>query len=216
MPKCFTLQGHEVAFEPTFFASFFDLYTETIPTSEREDMATIRAQMDQDDYFFILLINQRKVVGYSISFISDTLNYALLGYMGVTTEMRSRGLGTRMMNILKLQYDDHDILIEVDSIHQDADDIEQRRKRVRFYQRNGARLIQDFSYIMPLNIPGFPPPDMDLMIVPQFTDKTLSRRRLKRILTSIYADAYQMPDKDHRLELMMQAPFEAGLTQNID
>jgi len=215
MQKCYTLTGQSVLFKPEYFEQFISCYKEAIPPSERESDSIIQRLVSQNNYFCILLIDENdRVCGFSLSYFGRDPNYVLLGYMGVTATRRSRGYGSLMMNILKREFSDFDIIVEVDSIRENAEDLDQRRKRVRFYQRNGAYLVDGFEYIMPLDIPGFPAPDMDLMIIPQHSQAGIKPEHFNMLLESIYTDVYELQPSDPRIRQMSQTVPETGYRFN--
>lgn len=62
---------------------------------------------------------------------------AYLGYFAIAPEHRCKGLGGRAINLLKDYYGDKQIVIEIESLHEECDNIENRIRRRNFYLNNG-------------------------------------------------------------------------------
>ena len=71
-------------------------------------------------------------------------------YLAVDDAVRSKGYGSEILSLLKEKYPDKQISLNVEPPDKEADNIEQRIKRIAFYERNGFLLTgyraKDFSH----------------------------------------------------------------------
>lgn len=84
---------------------------------------------DEDDAF----------CGLAYWLAKDDLVY--LFYLAVSPSRQSKGYGTQILNSLKLQNPGKTIVLEAESVREQAGNAEQRRRRELFYERNGFRLM---------------------------------------------------------------------------
>ena len=75
---------------------------------------------------------------------------AFVLYLAVNGEERGKGYGSQILDILKSAYVDKAIVLNIEPIDENAPNAEQRKSRLRFYNRNGSRLCtttyaQDFG-----------------------------------------------------------------------
>ena len=93
------------------------------------DGAFFQAFIDDEDDAFC---------GLAYWFAKDDLVY--LFYLAVLPSRQSKGYGTQILNSLKLQNPGKTIVLEAESVREQAGNAEQRRRRKLFYERNGFRL----------------------------------------------------------------------------
>jgi hypothetical protein len=85
-------------------------------------------------------------VGFSYSAPIAATGVQLLGYMAVDAAQRNQGIGSRLLAFLAMQLESdtthRGILIEVESDLGCPERVrEVRERRIRFYERNGAHLV---------------------------------------------------------------------------
>ena len=68
------------------------------------------------------------------------------GYFAIAPAHRSKGFGSRALNLLKDYYGGMQIVIEIESVYEDCNNPEQRRSRRDFYLRNGMLTTGWFLY----------------------------------------------------------------------
>lgn len=62
---------------------------------------------------------------------------AYLFFLAIDSSKRSRGYGSKALSLMKAQYADYQIVLDMEAIDKKAKNIEQRKSRKRFYLRNG-------------------------------------------------------------------------------
>lgn len=63
----------------------------------------------------------------------------LLDYLAVRKKLQNRGIGSGILNALKQAYAGNGLFVEIESPFEDVKDREERRRRKRFYEKNGMR-----------------------------------------------------------------------------
>lgn len=92
---------------------------------------------------FYTFRENRKTVGYAVFFVVEGKNMRLLDYFGVMPELRDRGYGSRIIEAMKMYFNNTgDIIAEVANPDYAENDAERdiRSRRVRFYEKNGFEL----------------------------------------------------------------------------
>jgi GNAT superfamily N-acetyltransferase len=91
-----------------------------------------------------------RVVLMGVLWPIEGTSFVLLDYLAVRKDMRGRGLGTIFLkNALELNdTPEKHLLMEVEDPTV-GDDREQRKKRISFYRRSGARTMSGVRYLLP-------------------------------------------------------------------
>lgn len=69
----------------------------------------------------------------------DTMVY--LFYLAVSPELRSQGLGARLLRWMREVHPSHSIVLNIESPYIGAENEDQRLRRLGFYERNGFRRV---------------------------------------------------------------------------
>lgn len=186
---------------PAQRAAFFGLYHEALPPSERKADAVILAQAERDDCIVELAETDGAAVGFLILYRAQAHAMALLEYLGVAATARSGGLGARLFARIAALSAGRTLLIEVETDREpDAPDIEQRRRRKRFYARQGCRQLAHLVYVMPA-VGNEAPPLMDMLAITEH--EAVARATLQTWLTDIYRQVYGQPQDDPMIARMI-------------
>lgn len=62
---------------------------------------------------------------------------AYIFFLAIDSTKRSQGYGTKALALMKEQYSDYQIVLDMESIEETAENIIQRKSRKKFYLRNG-------------------------------------------------------------------------------
>ncbi len=110
---------------------------------------------EQYPFFILMLMAMKKGVDYyayydkdtlcGITYTSATHEMLYVLYIAVNDEMRSMGYGSKILSDLKKSYPDKIITLNIEPLDENADNFDQRQKRISFYFRNGYR---DTGYCM--------------------------------------------------------------------
>lgn len=90
---------------------------------------------DKGDLDVLGIYHGSKLVGFFSVRRYKTIAY--LGYFAIAEEHRCKGFGSRALDLLKGYYKDKQIVIEIESLHENCDNMENRIRRRNFYFKNG-------------------------------------------------------------------------------
>ena len=179
--------------------SCYAIYREAILKSEQRPEADFKALLERTDYRFVVARMDEQIVGVAVSWAPAQADFWLFEYAAVSPEVRGMQIGSHLlkasMAITGLQ---RVALIEVDA---DMGSDEQAR-RLRFYQRLGARRLRGLDYILPLDAFGTPPPMVMLALTPPGVGG-VSVMIVEDWLRRIYYEVYGKGLDDPRLAKMI-------------
>ena len=187
------------------FEALYSIYSRALPARERKSRDALISMMSRPGYAFSVARSGDRILGFSIVFISSSVEMALLEYMAVDEQMRSSGIGTALFQHARHQASgvngSKPILIEVDSDRAEIAEHNVSARRKIFYRRLGCREIQGLRYVMPLAGSG-PPPAMELLVC-GLEGSTISTYRLREWLQAIYTEVYGCSAGDVRIQRML-------------
>lgn len=115
------------------------LYEKAFPPEEKLPFEKIYSGKNTALAFY----DEHAFVGFvSLLFYQDLLNIV---YFAINPRYRSRGYGSRILNILARSYPNHRIYVDVEIEDNRADNAAQRKKRKDFYMKNHFHPA-DFTY----------------------------------------------------------------------
>ncbi len=149
------------------FEDAIKIYIESFPPNERHSIATIKTRIESGYYRLFIGRLENEVVFMALFWPLKNTEFILFDYMAVKKNYRNKGIGTKFLenifDILKVK--DRYLILEVENPEY-GDNKEQRKKRVAFYKRHGAKIMKNLRYILP-PIGGGAPTEMLLMILPE-------------------------------------------------
>jgi len=193
------------------FEGLLRIYREAIPPSERKTDDALSRMLKQSEYEFLIARVDDAVAGFSIVKSFRRTDSSLLEYMAVDRSIRGRGVGGAVFRaacesaMTATRY----VLLEVDSDAQLSADREIRARRKSFYRRLGCREVAGLCYLMP-SVTTEQPPLMNLLVYRHVLQGTIDKSELHQWLQCIYAEVYEQPVDDPRIDLML-----SGLTDQI-
>lgn len=187
------------------FDALYDIYSHTIASSEQKPRHALEAMTQNKNYRLFIASSEERIVGFSILYLSDARDFALLEYMAVRESAQGHGIGSRLFrdSIDALQQSDGPcpVLLEIDSDREITPDRATRLRRIRFYKNLGCRRIHGLAYIMP-GVGSGAPPQMDLYVF-QEKAENVTKSDLRRWLATIYREVYKRPEHDPRIHVML-------------
>ncbi|MCP9766312.1 GNAT family N-acetyltransferase [Lacihabitans sp. LS3-19] len=187
------------------FKEVFEIYESSFPANERQPIETlkIRLKINKEVLFAAKLNN--KVVG--IGFLFDLLgsDFLLLDYLAVKHNHRGNQVGERLFKQLK-EYANNQkkhLLMEVDD-PEFGEDKELRIKRIAFYQKNGALVLQNVKYILPA-LDGTESTNQILMLVPYLSKSQFSGFEIKELVKLLYSELYGIDGDDEGLSAIIKS-----------
>ena len=117
----------------------YSLNDEAFPKEERipsEKLINLLDECDCDGWAFY----DGEFVGFAIILPHNECKECYLSYFAIDKKFRGQGKGSKALQKLQEVYSDYQIALDMERIDEvDAENFEQRKKRVAFYQRNGFK-----------------------------------------------------------------------------
>lgn len=112
-----------------------ELMVKVFPKNEIIPMWLLLLLSKRKTVDFNAYYEEDKFVGFSYSIIN--LHIVFIFYLAVNDKIQSHGYGTKILNYIKKKYKDREITLNIEKVNSDAENYEQRLKRLKFYQNNG-------------------------------------------------------------------------------
>lgn len=135
---------------PGRWLKLYKLYRSAFPEYERKPLWMIldmrrRGKMDvwyceQDGRF----------VGLAITLNGEDL--ILLDYFAIVPGQRGAGFGSAILRKLKEFYAGKGLFVEIESVYEDVDNLEERQRRKQFYLRNGMQQMNVMASVFGVNM----------------------------------------------------------------
>ncbi len=114
---------------------FKKLYLEAFPSNERIPLFILKYMDRKSRGNIYSLYDDDKYAGL-LCMMSDE-NTAYIVYFAITPEIRSKGYGTRVLELVKRNNPNKRIILNIEEVTDTAKDFEVRKKRKNFYLNNG-------------------------------------------------------------------------------
>ena len=111
------------------------LYEEAFPPEERFPVDELVAMSAKPEVKFEAYHDDGLFCGFTYNI--ETPSYLYVLFLAVVADKRSSGVGSRILEHLKVQYPDRTHVLEIEPLDPAADNYDQRVKRLAFYERNG-------------------------------------------------------------------------------
>jgi ribosomal protein S18 acetylase RimI-like enzyme len=188
-----------VSLNDDLLCPWFDLYETTFPFNERLLISTqlniLKGKTSgevQDRYMYAALDENGKLVGLVEYEYLHEANTAFLWYLAVQPNLRNKGIGGQIYQCLIEDLASKDIqalVFEVEKLEQTQ--TEEHRKlaerRISFYRRHGAKILEGVDYIQYIGWHA-PPTPMHLMVHPL---KSLNSDEAYALAKIVFEDSLQ-------------------------
>lgn len=199
MPKLVLIPPESL--NDALFADFMCIYNDAFSPSEQKSPDDLYTMLMSGCYQFYGVFLQGVLCAFGVVYTSTTPKVALLEYIATSPEQRGKGIGGTLLDFISKNLAEYTIVLEVKSPFETLEDIDFRR--LDFYKRHGAKHIENFQYILPLDT-GLPPHKMVLLIINAPLADTITTKNLRAMVYDIYQGAYQKPPEDERLRIMFK------------
>lgn len=177
------------------------LYQHAFPANERHSFEVISHRIASHQSVLHVGTIDEKMVCMALTWEFALIPFLLLDYLAVDVEFRGKNIGTLLFHHIA-QYTRPKakwLVLEVEKpgIGSNADEQE---RRIRFYLKNGAFILQHVPYILPA-LDGSKPTNMILMTVPFTTDQNwLTREEVSQLIYCLYGELYGRSEDDALLK----------------
>lgn len=111
------------------------LYEEAFPDYEKKPFWLIRLKNMQKRADVWYLEEDGRFCGLAITMSAP--GRVLLDYFAIDGSLRGKGFGSKALKVLQEQYSNCHFFLEIESIYDTCDNVEQRMRRKQFYLKNG-------------------------------------------------------------------------------
>ena len=180
---------------PDFLDPLFALYRDSFPASERRPEPDLRSALATPAYRVLTKEDGGRLLGFAILFVAPADDFALLEYLAVDPNHRSRGIGRALVTAAIEAAAGRTLVTEIETLSTHPN----TTRRQQFYRQQGFAPIAGLQYLLPL--PGNPPA-MELWICPY---SPIDRPSRFRWITTIYTEVYgQCPDDPRILQMLAE------------
>ncbi len=194
------LSFHEIFdIKDIHFANAMNIYDEAFPSNEKQPLSLIKKRITESrSRLFVGLLNA-DVTCMALLWDFKDLEFVLLDYLAVAKEHRNNQFGTRLFNHLTktINANKKYMVIEVEN-HLFGDNKDLRKKRINFYIKNGAYVLNEVPYMLP-SLDGTLPTEMILMISPKYQNDIIEFDKMETLIKRLYLDLYEKTDDNSLL-----------------
>ena len=122
-----------------FLEQIKELYETAFPEEERKPFWLMETLSAQGKMEILAMEEEGDFKGLCINMLAPGTDLALLDYLAVSPKARSSGYGSRTIQLLSERFSGQRMIFEIEREDDAAPNAEQRRRRKRFYLRNGLR-----------------------------------------------------------------------------
>ncbi|MCT7987052.1 GNAT family N-acetyltransferase [Laspinema olomoucense] len=186
------------------FQGALQIYLDSFPASERQPLEILEARLSNQLYQWFIAKTENQVVGIALLYPLKPSDFIVLDYLGIDKDYRSRGIGRMLISYLIdwVHNQQKTLLIEVEN-PRFCDDSEQAKRRIQFYQNNGAKVLYPVRYVLP-PLSGDVPTEMLLMMVPAEVGGQLPGNLVQQLIQQVYQEMYDRPSDDALLRSFIE------------
>ncbi|NLG48880.1 MAG: GNAT family N-acetyltransferase [Chloroflexi bacterium] len=184
------------------------IYEASFPANQRADLSALDQGTEEDGPLLYVASEEGRVVAFALLDPLSCGRVYLLGYIAVAVEQRGQGVGGALLghirDDLRAREGAEGLLLEVEPPDEGPEqERATRRRRVHFYERQGARVIcEAASYRMP-NLAGEGSLPMLLMWLPVGKQEPPSGDQLRKCIIHIYTESYGRDEEDALLRSIL-------------
>jgi GNAT superfamily N-acetyltransferase len=186
------------------FVDAIQIYTESFPSNERQPLSVLKRRITEGRSKLYAGLHRNEIVCIAFLYHFNISDFAFLDYMAVIEKFRNHKIGSGFFSFLleKVVSVKKYLLLEVEN-PLFGNNIEQRKKRINFYIRNGAYLLKDTPYLLPA-LDNTTPTEMDLMIAPRYKTDYLDKTEIEIIFKLLYFELYEKTESDMLLHSIIK------------
>ena len=112
------------------------LYETAFPKEERAPLFFLYYKTKKENYNFYAIVDEDDFAG--LIYTMEDAGMVYVFFFAIADEKRGKGYGSKVLAMMKDKYPGHTITLMIEDMQEkDADNYEQRIRRLNFYERNG-------------------------------------------------------------------------------
>jgi GNAT superfamily N-acetyltransferase len=184
--------------DPARVAAAGRIYADSFPVRQREPFDTLIESIRTGEILAWVQLDHGSPIGIAVVLRFSSVPWDFLEYFAIDGTVRSKGHGSALWTALLDQPEIRRLIFEVED-PDDTDDPDERRirqRRIAFYQRQGAKLVEDVEYVVP-DVQGTNREQLLLMWY-DGDRAELDTQTLAGLVEALYHEGYGLPP-DHKL-----------------
>ena len=113
------------------------LYLTAFPKIERHPVMELFSASAKGRAEFLHFTEDGKFIGLAYMIVRGTVAFLL--YFAVDESKRNKGYGSALLGSIRKRYEGKDVVLLIESLHEECDNMDIRIRRKGFYLRNGFR-----------------------------------------------------------------------------
>ena len=114
---------------------WISLYRRAFPEQEQYPVTMLKILQRRKDISAVTFVEDNQFVG--LLYFTETAETIFVLFLAVDDTLRSGGYGSKILTWLKEYADGRPICLNIEPEDPEADNAEQRRRRIAFYRKNG-------------------------------------------------------------------------------
>ncbi|MDP3359308.1 MAG: GNAT family N-acetyltransferase [Lutibacter sp.] len=167
------------------------IYQEAFPPSEQQPLSKISERIAAGKSQLFVGIIDEEVICMALLWDFKKTDFTLLDYMAVSEKHRNNHYGSKLFNFLvdKVKSNQKFLLLEAENYFF-GDNREQRKKRINFYLKNGAYLLDNVPYVLP-SLDKSLPLEALLLIAPKYKSPHVKKSEIENLIKRLYLEIYE-------------------------
>ena len=112
-----------------------EIYMEAFPKCERKPFFLLRQSIKRKKAVLAVAAEGYQLLGFTVFVVYKDM--VMIDYLAVSSKIRSRGTGSRILEHICGQFPDKKIVLLIERVDDMAENCQQRTARRRFYLKNG-------------------------------------------------------------------------------
>ena len=204
---------------------FKDIYLKSFPPSSRVSVQKLLAGISEGKKWLFTARAEGGLAGFALTMPLPGTGAHYLEYLAVAPRFRNRGVGSRLLASVRRRLSREDgasgLIFEVKpDDHPRQSENALRKRRIEFYRRGGARLVECAPRYRAPDLARGGEVDYRLMWLPlRQRTETPCGGALKELIRSIFVHGYGLRRDDPLLKAVLKGvlrqPRKAGLTAGV-
>ena len=188
------------------------LYEQTFPSQERIQLSELKLYIQSQASQLWVGYYQQEFALMSILYPLPSHDFILLAYLATVPQLRNIKIGSQFLNYLidLVHQAAKTLVVEVE--HPDfGDNSELRQRRIKFYQRLGAKTLKNLIYFLPA-LDGTKTTEMILMIISNHPLEKLPKMVVQQLIRELYTEFYHCLPTDPIFDYIQQIKADIELS----